>query len=277
MSNTEKALEKAKAGLVKTDKPKTLKDWIVSDEFKSRLVGLLPKHIDEKRIIGLFLNSYNKTPALGRCNMESVFGALLQAATLGLEPDTEQGLCYIIPFGDKATFVMGYKGLIDLIHRSGKVLGVTAEIIYENDEIEIEQGTNRKIHHKPYWLCGKKEGGNILGGYMLVQFTNGQFWFHPAPIADVWKRKEFSKSSKSPSSPWQQWPEEMIKKTFIKMGTKDAPQSLEVRDIEGRYINIDAIDEKIIETKPLLQMPADIKSFDLDIDPETGEVLGEQA
>ena len=47
------------------------------------------------------------------------------------------GQAYLVPFGDKATLIIGYRGLKDLIYRSGMIQMVDAQVVRENDHEKI--------------------------------------------------------------------------------------------------------------------------------------------
>ena len=84
----------------------------------------------------------------------SFIGAMMNAAQLGLEPNTTLGQAYLIPYGKQVQFVLGYKGLIDLAYRSGEVAIVRAETVFKNDEFVYELGFEPKLIHRP-----KLDGG----------------------------------------------------------------------------------------------------------------------
>ena len=59
------------------------------------------------------------------------------------------GHCYILPYKREATFIIGYKGMIDLARRSGHIQSIYAHAVHENDEFEYELGLHPKLEHKP--------------------------------------------------------------------------------------------------------------------------------
>lgn len=58
------------------------------------------------------LSALNTTPKLKDCTQLSFLAALMNAAQLGLEPNTPLGQAYLIPYNSQ--FQIGYKGLIEL-------------------------------------------------------------------------------------------------------------------------------------------------------------------
>lgn len=65
--------------------------------------------------------------------------AIVEASSLGLELDL-RGQAYLIPFGKEVTLIPGYKGLMDLAYRSGRVTNIYAEVVCENDQFTFSLG-----------------------------------------------------------------------------------------------------------------------------------------
>lgn len=93
----------------------------IADLIKAMLPEIkkaLPDVITPERFTRMALSALNTTPKLQECTQMSFLAALMNAAQLGLEPNTPLGQAYLIPFNNKGTmecqFQIGYKGLIDL-------------------------------------------------------------------------------------------------------------------------------------------------------------------
>ena len=86
---------------------------------RANLAAVLPKHVDADRMLKLALGALRTTPKLLNCNVESLMGAVVTCATLGLEPNTPLGHAYLIPFENRqkgttdVQIVFGYKGAIE--------------------------------------------------------------------------------------------------------------------------------------------------------------------
>ncbi len=142
----------------------------------------------------------------------------MNSAQLGLEPNTPLGQAYLIPYGNKVQFQIGYKGLIDLAHRSGEFKTVYAKEVYENDEFHFEFGLDPKLEHIP----ATKDRGDVIFYYAVYRLVNGGFGFEVMSVEDVKKHGEkYSKTYKN--GPWQTNFDEMAKKTLIKKVLKYAP------------------------------------------------------
>src|SRR5262245_14365 len=115
---------------------------VALEKKQGQLAQLLPRHVSRQRITRILLTEAWKTPALLDCTPVSLWGAIFQAAQLGLEPGGGLGHCYLIPFRDNrrgvttCTFVPGYKGYVELAHRSGRVAKIGARVAYAGDEFD---------------------------------------------------------------------------------------------------------------------------------------------
>lgn len=74
----------------------------------------LPEVITVERFTRMALSALNTTPKLKECTQMSFLSALMNAAQLGLEPNTPLGQAYLIPYKNKGVlecqFQIGYKG-----------------------------------------------------------------------------------------------------------------------------------------------------------------------
>ena len=90
-----------------------------------------------KRCLRVLVIEAQRTPKLLACTSESILQALYQCAGLGLEPGGPLGHVYLIPYGDKCTTIVGYKGLLELVRRSGQISRCNAGVVYRD---EIKRG-----------------------------------------------------------------------------------------------------------------------------------------
>ena len=207
-------------------KPKTIKDWIKTME--PEIKKALPNVITPERFTRMALTAVSVNPKLAECTPRSFMGALMNAAQLGLEPNTPLGQAYLIPFKNKGVmevqFQIGYKGLIDLAYRSGEFLSIYAKEVYENDEFEYEFGLEPKLIHKP----ATSNRGEVVAYYAVFKLVNGGFGFEVMSKDDIIAHaKKYSQNYDSKYSPWTNNFDEMAKKTVLKRVLKYAPIKVE--------------------------------------------------
>ena len=199
--------ENAKAG-TKLKKSMSIADMIKVME--PQIKKALPEVITPERFTRMALSALNTTPKLNECTPMSFLAALMNAAQLGLEPNTPLGQAFLIPYNNK-----------------GKMQIITAHTVYENDEFEYELGLNPCLNHRP--TLGDR--GEIRLFYGLFKLTNGGFGFEvmsKTAMDDF--AKEYSKAFDSSFSPWRTNYESMALKTIIKKALKYAPLKSEFRN-----------------------------------------------
>lgn len=217
MSDVKGKLTKRAQGNVQENR--SIKEWIMV--MKPQIEKALPSVMTPDRFTRIALTAVSVNPKLGACTPESFCGAMMQAAQLGLEPNTPLGQAYLIPYGNQAQFQIGYKGLIELAHRSGEFKSIEAHTVHENDEFSYEYGLEPKLVHKP----ALKDRGPVIAYYAVYTLRNGGFGFEVMSYEDVKKHKE--KYSKARFSPWNDNFDEMAKKTVLKKVLKYAPIRIE--------------------------------------------------
>jgi recombination protein RecT len=114
--------------------------------FLPEIQRALPEHLTGERMARIALTAFRRQPKLGQCDPRSVFAAVIQASQLGLEPDM-QGRAFLVPYGKECQFVPGWKGLLDLLHRSGQGTAWTG-VVYAGDEVDYVQGDTPRLSVK---------------------------------------------------------------------------------------------------------------------------------
>ncbi len=196
----------------------------------------LPSVVTPERFPRMALSALNATPKLQECTQMSFLAALMNAAQLGLEPNTSLGQAYLVPYHHngilECQFQIGYKGLIDLVYRNEMVQIIQAHCVYENDVFSYELGLEPKLIHKPVL----KNRGELKVVYAMFRLQNGGCGFEvmSKEEIDLYARR-YSQSMNNDYSPWKTNYEEMAKKTVIKRVLKYAPLKAEF----VRAMNVD--------------------------------------
>lgn len=210
-------------GVENGSKPLTLADQIQRMEDQFALA--MPRGMEAKQLVRDALTVVRQTPKLQECEWSTVLGALMTSAQLGLRPNV-LGQCYVLPYGKKAQFVVGYQGLIELAHRSGRVLSIVARTVYENDTFELEYHVDKDVMvHRPT-LSG--DPGKPVLYYARATLTDGGYqmtnpWTHEQMMAH---RKKYSKAGSG--SPWDTEFEAMAHKTMVRQLSKLLPKTTEL-------------------------------------------------
>jgi len=190
---------------------------------KNAIEQVLPRHVPPERLMQVAFSAVRTTPALLNCNSESLIGAIIQCAQLGLEPNTVLGHSYLIPFKDSVQLIIGYKGLIDLARRSGQIVSIAAHCVHEGDTFEYEYGLEPKLRHIP---ADESQAGKMTHAYAVAHLKDGGNAFEVMTMGAI-NRVMVSTQSKGKYGPWKDHPEEMARKTVIRRLAKYLPLSIE--------------------------------------------------
>lgn len=209
--------------VVAKEKPQTVKDWLSSEDFKSAVKSALPAHMTPERFVRVALTCMMRVPKLKECSQHSLFKALLDCSSLGLEPDGRRA--HLIPYGSEVQLIIDYKGLIELGKRSGEVKNWRAELVCEKDEFGWDNG---QVHHKIDWFNPR---GRVLAVYSHVRNQGDVDDYEVMTLDEVNQVRSRSKAGKS--GPWVTDFNEMAKKTVIRRHSKRltlSPEFMEALD-----------------------------------------------
>ena len=190
------------------------------EKMKDQIALALPKHITPDRLCRITLTTIRTNTKLLSCSIESLLAATMQAAQLGLEPGL-LGQCYFVPFGNSVTFIIGYRGLIDLVRRSGQIVSLGASPIYSKDRFLYRKGFDEKLEHEPNF----SDRGELIGFYAYATTKDGGRYADVMTLTEVNKIRSRSKAGNS--GPWVTDFEEMGKKTVFRRLSKWLPLSIE--------------------------------------------------
>lgn len=200
----------------------------------------LPAHVGAGAMTRAVINSVIKTPKLLDCSIVSLHGAVAQAAELGLLPGDAAGMAYLIPFGKKVQFVAGYRGLLDLARRSGKVTAIYARVVHEEDYFEYQYGLDERCVHKP---ADDDDPGPLTHAYAVAVLADGSSQF------EVMTRKQVddvrTRARGGNTGPWKTDEAEMWKKTVLRRLCKVLPVSTQLHTA----VVLDEMAERGIEQK----------------------------
>ena len=235
---------------------------VLLQKMQGQIAKALPSVLTPERYTRMVMTALSTNPQLQSCTPESFLGAVMQAAQLGVEPNTPLGQAYLIPYknkrkiGDKwydvleCSFQLGYKGLLDLAYRSGEVSIVDAQAVHENDEFSYEYGLEPKLKFKP----ALKDRGPVIAYYAMFRTRQGGYNFAVMSKEDIVAFKDqYSQAAGSKYSPWNTNFDAMAKKTVLKQVLKYAP-------LKSDFVKAVAADETV---------KTDIQSDMADLNSET--------
>ena len=135
-----------------------------------------PKEI--QKFTAAITSVVSTNPQIEECDASTILSAALCGHSLGLAPSPQLGQYYMVPFKDKknnrtvATFVLGYKGYIQLAIRSGQYKKLNVLEIKEGELIDWDPLTEN-IKIKLISDETEREHAETIGYYAMFQYVNG--------------------------------------------------------------------------------------------------------
>ena len=206
----------------------------------TKFESILPKNLTPQKLFRLTITEVRKNPDLGKCTVASLISSLLSCAQVGLEIGTNKA--YLVPYNKNVNigtkgkpqwiqykecqFQIGYRGLIELALRTGKVLKIYAQNVFSNDKFICNYGSEEKLLHIPT-IVGDR--GDFLGAYAVAKLDSGEYQvdFMTAAEINVIRDRVLDKI-KSDKTPWKTDYYEMCRKTVTKRLCKYLPSSSEL-------------------------------------------------
>lgn len=170
-------------------------------------------------LIRFALLDLQQSDKLRACDPASIYLGLLACAQTGLEPGALKGEAYLVPFGGRAQFMPGWRGLVKMARRSREVKSISAEVVRDADTFSLQLGTAVSIAHSPA-IAGER--GPVIGAYAVATLSHGAReveWMDAEELAKI--RRVAESRGKSPA--WSQWESEMQRKSVIRRLCKRLP------------------------------------------------------
>lgn len=255
--------------ITREERVTTLRELL--DNAKDQLAIALPGHLDVDKLLRMSMTVLQQNTDLLECTAESVVGAIMQCAQLGLYPDnTVLGHAYLVPFNTKVKLpdgsfrwrkrcqlIPGYRGLIDLCHRSGAIQWVDAFPVYEGDQFRYQYGLNPVLDHvpadpEPITETDPMTNVEIVTGYnprvlqyvyALGKLKNGDLRFRVMHVSEVDAIRLRSRAADK--GPWVTDRVPMSQKTVLRQWVKYVPMSPEV----SIAVTLDELHERAIDQR----------------------------
>lgn len=218
---------------------------------------LIQKSLKDKNTVARFTSTLisvvNASDQLKACEPGTIVAAALRGEGMGLILNVGY---YLVPYGQICTYILGYKGLIQLALATGQYMDIDCMEVRDGEYLGRDSRTGKPaVDFNTYKTDEEREKAQIIGYYAYFQLKNGMFrseyWsinkllFHAdrysqafdiekyqAYVAGELSEAEEAKMRKS--SPWNDvdgGQDKMFKKTVLRslLNSGYAPLSNEVR------------------------------------------------
>ena len=135
-----------------------------NEKVKNRFSELLDKNAPA--FISTLLTIWNGNSKLQECDAQSILGAAGLAATLNLSIAPSLGYAHIVPYNGRATFQIGWRGLVQLAHRTGKYAAINSAAVCEGEIRGVDCITGELIR-------GEKLSEKVVGYVAYFRLVNG--------------------------------------------------------------------------------------------------------
>ena len=185
------------------------------------------RYIDYRKNLAQLLVA---VPKLAEYDPKSLIFATAKAYEQGYSFDPKDAEAYFIPYGKEIQFQKGYRGVLKDLMKRPDVVDVIADVVYEDDDIEIDKDPHGRLilkRHKsnPF----KRSKDKIIGAYAFVYYkVDGKIVSNGVAMSAEEIEEDFRSLSKADKSMgknsfWEKWKVDMYKKTVIKQLRKILP------------------------------------------------------
>jgi recombination protein RecT len=229
---------------------------VLLDQMAPEIARALPAHLTPERMLRITLTQARAEPKLLLCTPESMAGAVLTCAQVGMEPGPT-GEAFFIPRKNRDTgeleakFELGYKGMAKLFWQHPLAKYLNTATVRVNDEFDYDLGSAPYLKHKP----NKGDRGEPAGHwYAVYLLTNGGFGFAMLDKPAVQRRRNASSAPNSPG--WSKNYNEMAEKSALRDAFDTMPKSAEMARAlawDGAVrtnLDLDAIDDAPTPEEP---------------------------
>ena len=157
-------------GNVQEKETATLKEFLGSDVAKKQMKALLK---DKAGYFAMALMQVvDGNEQLKNAEPQSIFNAGIASAILGLPIEKNLGFSYIVPYGSKVQFQIGYKGFIQLALRTGQYKLINSTAIKEG-EIKLKNRLTGEIDFNFIEDDDLRDSLKTIGYASYIEFNNG--------------------------------------------------------------------------------------------------------
>ena len=208
------------------------------------------------------LQIFERNDRLKQCTEDSVRGAILDVAAVGLSLNPALKHAYLIPRSrnieknrsKKPVYIteccldISYLGMKHAAEQSGAVVTAWANVVWSNDEYEHEEGSEPRLYHKPTKLG--EDRGKRVAAYAIAELHNGRKHITVLRSERIEEIRQCSENADGSYSPWVKHTDEMWRKTAMKNGAKYWPHVKQFAEVISVANKTEGLRAEYLEQKP---------------------------
>ena len=223
--NTQALVDKAKTGSVV--QKETFSAFLTKDAVKQKINDIVGGR-DGMRFMTQILSAVTNNPDLQKCEPMTILNCGLLGESLKLSPSPQLGQFYMVPFEDNkagitvATFILGYKGYIQLAVRSGYYKKINVLAIKEGELVRYDALTE-ELEVNLIEDDLEREKAKTTGYYAMFEYTNGfrkcLYWSKQKMETHALKYSKGYAADKRKNTSWTFWSKDfdgMAYKTMLR-------------------------------------------------------------
>lgn len=198
-----------------------LATYLTNDAVKAQINKIVGGK-DSAKFISSIISAVQATPALQSCDNSSIVSAALLGQSLNLSPSPQLANFYMVPYGNKAQFILGWKGMVQLAIRSGYYKRINVLPIKEGELIRFDP-LEEEIEVKLIEDEEVRENTPTIGYYATFTYLNGFkkaiYWSKAKMEAHALRYSQGYKSDKKNKTEYTFWSKDfdsMAMKTMIR-------------------------------------------------------------
>jgi len=156
------------------------------------------------------IDLFTSEKTLQDCDPAKVVAECVKAAALNLPLVKSLGFAYVVPYKNVPTFIIGYKGVLQLAQRTKQYQTINADVVYEGELVGFDK-LRGMID-----LSGERKSDKVIGYFAYFKTIYGfeKVLYMTKEEAQEWGKK-YSKTFSSSYSPWQTEFDKMALKTVL--------------------------------------------------------------
>lgn len=245
--------------------PKLLNNTLDNSGYKRRFDELLGKRAPQfVSSLAALINSTPQVLTIFQNNPVAIIQSALKAAAYDLPIEPSLGYAYILPFGQTATFVLGYKGMVQLALRTGLYMRLNAVDVREGELISYDRLTE-DIEFRWEADNAKRAKIPVIGYAAFYRLKNGMEKTLFMTKAEIDAHELANRKGRSQNPVWRNHYDEMAKKTVLRrllskwgimsinyLDASPADQEVMRNMAEGTLDDTEMPQERTIENSPNL-------------------------
>lgn len=155
-----------------------LSSMLNAESVQAQFRNALGEHKDT--FVASIVDLYNADKSLATCKTADIVKECLKAATLKLPINKALGFAYVVVYNNSVknadgswskvptpTFILGYKGYIQMAMRTGQYRTINADVVYDGELVKGNKLTGE------IRLDGEKKSDKVVGYFCHFELLNG--------------------------------------------------------------------------------------------------------